>query len=306
MSHWPLTVIPAGAPRTAEAGAGARDGASVSAGVGTGLGLAALATMIGAIGTPAFAQAALQGINQLPLRAASWSVYQVWRNQPPRLHVSASLGIADTTRDCFEVYRQDLYRLDRSFDAVQRGQAGVLRMHADEAPSHLHRDTIYRRHGMLERLSVAQRGPDDSVLAVNLYHHEHQGRFAEGEIAGFAELAPLLLAAVQRHVELAGGQGGAAAATGAATGAGTGARTGATAGPAPAAPLRAALVARCPALTMRELDVCERLLRGWTYDGIAADLGLSVTTVKTYRARAFDRLGLHFKSELFAAFMPRH
>lgn len=70
--------------------------------------------------------------------------------------------------------------------------------------------------------------------------------------------------------------------------------------------LRAALQARCPALTARELDVCERLLRGWTYDGIAADLGLGLATVKTYRARAFDRLGLHFKSELFAAFLPAH
>jgi DNA-binding NarL/FixJ family response regulator len=48
------------------------------------------------------------------------------------------------------------------------------------------------------------------------------------------------------------------------------------------------------------LDVCERLLRGWSYDGIAADMGLSVATVKTYRARAFGRLGLHFRSELFA------
>lgn len=62
-------------------------------------------------------------------------------------------------------------------------------------------------------------------------------------------------------------------------------------GPATATPLRAALVARCPTLTVRELDVCERLLRGWTCDGIAADLRLSVTTVKTYRARAFDRMG---------------
>jgi DNA-binding CsgD family transcriptional regulator len=67
--------------------------------------------------------------------------------------------------------------------------------------------------------------------------------------------------------------------------------------------LRAALLAQCPALTARELDICERLLRGLSYDGIAADLGLSVASVKTYRRRAFERLGLHFKSELFARFV---
>jgi DNA-binding CsgD family transcriptional regulator len=59
----------------------------------------------------------------------------------------------------------------------------------------------------------------------------------------------------------------------------------------------------CPALTARELDVLERLLQGMTYDGIAADMGLGVGTVKTYRARAFARLGIHFRSELFAGLM---
>jgi DNA-binding CsgD family transcriptional regulator len=38
-------------------------------------------------------------------------------------------------------------------------------------------------------------------------------------------------------------------------------------------------------------------------DGIAADLGLSLATVKTYRTRAFERLNIRFKSELFAAFI---
>jgi DNA-binding NarL/FixJ family response regulator len=53
-------------------------------------------------------------------------------------------------------------------------------------------------------------------------------------------------------------------------------------------------------LSRREREICGRLLRGWTHDGIAADLGLSATTVKTYRDRAFDRLGIHHRNELFA------
>jgi DNA-binding CsgD family transcriptional regulator len=230
---------------------------------------------------------------------------------PPRLHLSASLGVADTTLDCFSAYRQGLYRADRSFDTVPIGQAAVLRMHADDAPSSQHRDAIYRRHGMLERLSVVQRGDDGGLLAVNLYHHAHQGLFSDGEQAGFAELAPLLLAAVQRHLALTAAlavpaPGAGPTGVGAGVGAGASAEANIRADGSPGGQPRQALLARCPALTGRELDVCERLLRGWTYDGIAADLGLSVATVKTYRARAFDRLGLHFKSELFATFLPRH
>ncbi|RZJ09140.1 MAG: LuxR family transcriptional regulator [Rubrivivax sp.] len=241
-----------------------------------------MAAVVGSIGEARFAASALNGLNEGQLRAASWAVYELRPEAAPVLHLSASVGIADTTRDCFAAYLGGLYQRDRSFDGVSPGHAAVLRMHADEAPTRDHREAIYRRHGVLERLSVVQRADDRSLLAVNLYHHEHQGRFTEGEVAGFAEAAPVLLAAVQRHLRMTGpGQGV----------------------PADA---RQALRLRCPALTDRELDVCERLLRGWSYDGIAADLGLSLATVKTYRARAFERLGMHFKSELFAAFLPRH
>ena len=57
---------------------------------------------------------------------------------------------------------------------------------------------------------------------------------------------------------------------------------------------------RWPALTERELQVCERLLRGLTFEGIGADLGLSAATVKTYRNRAFGRLGIHHRNQLFS------
>jgi DNA-binding CsgD family transcriptional regulator len=74
---------------------------------------------------------------------------------------------------------------------------------------------------------------------------------------------------------------------------------------ADAADLHGRLLARCPALTVREAEVCLRLLRGMTQEGIAADLGLALPTVKTYRNRAFGRLGIHFRSELFALMLLR-
>ncbi len=245
-------------------------------------GLQAMAALVAGIGSPGFAGAALQALHGAQLAAASWSVYQLRPAQAPCMHLSASLGVVDTTQDCFDAYRRGLYRADRSFDAVPPGSAAVLRLHADELPSRRHREAIYQRHRLVERLSVVQRGlavggaQGGSLLAINLYRHDHQPRWSDGEVAGFAGLAPLLLAAVQRHLALATPLAAAAPTT-----------------------QRARLQQRCPALSPRELDVCERLLLGWTYDGIAADLGLSLPTVKTYRARAFARLGLHFKSQLF-------
>jgi DNA-binding CsgD family transcriptional regulator len=150
-------------------------------------------------------------------------------------------------------------------------------MQASEAPNAEHREAIYQRHGMLERLSAARLEDDGSLLSMNLYRHDVQGLFSADDVAHFASIAAPLLAAVARHADLAA--------------------------PTPPPNRRAALTQRCPALTARELDVLERLLQGLTYDGIAADLGLSVGTVKTYRARAFDRLGIHFRNELFAGML---
>jgi len=261
----------------------------------------AMAGLVGAIGDEGFSHRALAQLNGV-LNAASWSVYQVWRTADgaptarlPVLHLSASHGVPDTTQACFGAYRDGLYRRDRSFDALRGARAGhlaLLRMQADEAPNAEHRDAIYRRHGVRERLSAVQPEADGSLLAVNLYHHEHQGRFEAGEVQRFADLAALLLAAVRRHIALAPVAAGRSAAGHADP------NVTATA----TASARQRLQAQCPALTPRELDVCERLLRGWSFDGVAADLGLSVATVKTYRARAFERLGLHFRSELFARF----
>lgn len=242
------------------------------------------AMLVQHLGAPGFARAALEAVHQAGVPAASWSVYRLQPRlpqQPPVMHVSASLGVADTTQACFAAYRDGLYRADRSFDDVPRNGCGVLRMHADDMPNPAHRDAIYRRHGMRERLSVVQRQADDSLLAVNFYSHDHQGRFPAGATEGVAALAPVLLAAVQRHVQWL---------------------PAAAAPPAAAAEptLRQRLLQQAPALTARELDVCERLLQGLSYDGVAADLGLSLSTVKTYRARAFARLDIHFRNQLFA------
>jgi DNA-binding CsgD family transcriptional regulator len=244
-------------------------------------GQAALGQVVAGVGRPGFAGDALSALNHI-VRAGSWSVYRVWSDRPPVMYLSASHGVADTTQDCFRAYRDGgLYRGDRSFDLVRRQRAGdavMLRMHADDVPSADHRNAIYLRHAVVERLSLAWTMADGSLLALNLYHHAHQGRFHAGEVERFADAAPVLRAAVARHIEWQGDQGQAGA--------------------------RVQLKQQCALLTERELDVLERLVHGLTYDGIAADLGLTVSTVKTYRARAFERLGIHFKSQLFACLRP--
>jgi DNA-binding NarL/FixJ family response regulator len=52
--------------------------------------------------------------------------------------------------------------------------------------------------------------------------------------------------------------------------------------------------------TPREAQVCQGILLGKKAELIAHDLRVSVTTVATYRQRAYQKLGISSKGALFA------
>lgn len=59
------------------------------------------------------------------------------------------------------------------------------------------------------------------------------------------------------------------------------------------------------ALPPREAQVCARILRGLSSIGIALDLHVSEETVKTYRKRAYQRLGIGSERELLNWYLRR-
>jgi DNA-binding CsgD family transcriptional regulator len=235
----------------------------------------ALAALISQLGQPRFSATLLQTLQPL-VPAASFSIYRTGRACVPQLFMSGSLGVPDTTRDCWHAYLSGPYRSDRTLmhEWLQPDQPLLCHITAQEVPGE-HRARVYEAHGVAERVSVVQ-ADAQAVFAVNFYRHQHQAPFNDGQVAEFEALAPALLALARKHIALT------------------------PEGPATPADSRSRLLALQPALTPRELDVCVRLLAGMTYDGIASDLGLSVPSVKTYRNRAFARLGIHFRNELFA------
>lgn len=62
-------------------------------------------------------------------------------------------------------------------------------------------------------------------------------------------------------------------------------------------------ISECTDLPPRELEVCARILYGISSAGIAVDLAISETTVKTYRKRAYHRLGLGSERELITWYL---
>lgn len=247
---------------------------------------AVMSELVSQMGAGNFGQALLSHLNHL-LPAGSFSLYRIWSDQSPVLLMSHSLESSDVTRRCFAAYQNRLYLEDRSFDAVRARRDGAscmfLHIRADEFENPEHRERIYTRNHLRERLSVARSEADGSVVSLNIYTHEGHSSYTDLHLSRFESLARMLFAGVQRHLDLVGA-------------------------PAPEAAGSLSdteldkqfLLGLNQELTPREIDVCAYLLRGLTYDGIAQQLGLSRATVITYRNRAFARLGINFKNQLFA------
>ena len=257
-----------------------------------------LASMVPRLGEAGFAQGLLQDLEPV-LPAASWSVYRTGHRCKPTLFMSASRGVPDTTQDCWWAYLSGPYRTDRtwgrSLDEAAPTEAPTQLCHltAPEVDAE-HRARVYEAHGVAERVSVVEHESDGSVFAVNFYRHQHQKPFQDRQISDFEGMAPVLLALTRKHIALAQRPGVLQPALQPPAQAAVPARSHSL----PA--LRERLLRAHAGLTGRELDVCARLLQGMTQEGIACDLGLSLPTVKTYRNRAFSRLGIHFRNELFA------
>ena len=228
-----------------------------------------MAGVIGCIGQKNFASEALLQINRL-LPVAWWSVFQLFPDAPPCMSLTASFEGSDGPMDSWQAYRKSLYLRDETFQEARERASGseqvLVHWNAREM-RRAHRERIYSKHRLRERLSLVCED-EGAWLAVNFYRLEEQPLFSDADIDNLGGACPLILSSVRRHLDLQPGTSPAAMAL--------------------------------SALTPREREVCERMLKGWTYEGIGSDLQVSPATVKTYRDRAFEKLGIHHRNELFA------
>jgi DNA-binding NarL/FixJ family response regulator len=195
--------------------------------------------------------------------------------------LSATCGRPDVTEACWREYRRNLYLDDRSFDSAREisstGSLALAHMTAADLPSE-HRKAIYERYMLKERLSIVISESREEVLAVNFYRYSGESSFTDGETASISRIAPYLIAAIKRNASI---------------------KSKTPKSENSSVSVDSLIRNHCPELTDREIQVCAYMVQGLTFDGIAASLNLSPATVKTYRDRAFQRMGIHHRNELF-------
>ncbi len=154
--------------------------------------------------------------------------------------------------------------------AMDEGAEGViLRLQPSDIAEEGYRRAFFEDRGIVERVSLLQRGPR-GWRGANIARHRREGPCTSSDIEALCGLAQLLLPLVERHFE-----------------------------PRAATPWRKAIddiearfLRDFPALTGREREVCARAAVGMSVEATALDLGIGEASVLTYRRRAYRRLNV--------------
>ncbi|HCK5511686.1 TPA: helix-turn-helix transcriptional regulator [Pseudomonas aeruginosa] len=231
-----------------------------------------------ALGGEGFPAALLETLGHW-VAARHFNVLRIGAPRPELLLAGTRHRDAQLVWRCWQAYSRYYHSHDPLFLRMQRQRRGPVpllgHLLAEDIEFDAYREAIYRDNGLSERLSSLHWDEEGRPLLFNLYRHREDGYFSEREIAAFEQWVPALLQLLRGHLALRRGRSA-------------------------TDEWRLALLHRATDLTPQELAVCLHLLRGLSHAGIAAELGLKESTVKTYRNRAFARLDIHFRSQLFA------
>lgn len=161
--------------------------------------------------------------------------------------------------------------LDREADFVAAGLASA------DIGDDAYRQRLFRDVGLASKIAVLSRH-DRRALYVNLYFREADGA-DETAIVRLGATGRMFAACVHKHESLTGGSFRAGTAR---------------------ARAEAFLAERFPTLSSRETEVAARLVCGLSVEAIALELALAPSSIVTFRRRAYAKLGISGRGELFA------
>jgi DNA-binding CsgD family transcriptional regulator len=178
----------------------------------------------------------------------------------------------------FPAYSSQYMRLDPAADCYKAARATgdtvLLRVRPGDIASPGLRRRFYEEAGIIERISIIQRG-ESAWRGMNVARHKSDGEFSDSELTALVGLASFVLPMLSAgcgtrrpHQQLT------------------------------VAELEDRFAARYPGLTPRERQVCARAAIGMSVEATSLDLQIAKTSVLTYRRRAYDRLQVSSPYEL--------
>lgn len=245
--------------------------------------MAMLAGLVAAVGTPDFPARFLANLGVL-CGARLFSAFAGTGPGAPRALFAEGdcHAVPDFARAASQAYSGRFWRTDqavrRAVPGRARGGVMVVRTRARDITDPDYRRTCYERGGIAERLSILSAAP--RALVASGYRATADGGFQPADIERLEAVAPILMAALSRHVDLSANR---------------------PCGDTPEMVSRALLAAGA-GLSLREAEVAAGMILGRTQAEIGEATGLTLSSIITYRRRAYSKLGVMDKQELAAAY----
>jgi DNA-binding CsgD family transcriptional regulator len=240
-------------------------------------------SLVEAIGAPGIGEVLLTAFNDVA------DIDEVFAFQAPAAGAPtplASAGERPGAATRAALYSEEFYKLDPARNVIPAHLPGGLlarRVPAEAVKDDGYRQACFDQPGLAEKMSFAMGGANPYVLS--LYCLRRRPRMSDSRYAAVGRLAQIALPLIRKHAQLVGGLGPEAS---------------------PEQRLERRLDALDAGLSPRELSVCARTMTGRTAGAIAAELGVGVTSVLTYRRRAYARLGVSGAGEILARLLSSH
>jgi DNA-binding CsgD family transcriptional regulator len=190
-------------------------------------------------------------------------------------------------------YIKQYHERDPMFAQLSGGAAAGLDrpqpLDLQQAYDPAYRNHFFDRHELIDKTSIVGRVEEGSVLC-NFYRMADSGAYSAEDRARMERILPLVTTYISAHYRLVKNA--------AAAGQSESFERGHT-----RSLVHTIIGKRVPPfdrLTARECEVCERIILGCTSIGIGLDLDISLSSVLTYRKRAYEKLGIGSQNELFA------
>jgi DNA-binding CsgD family transcriptional regulator len=260
---------------------------SVSSGTGMAIDSSAVCRLLNAIGSvdhSTLAHAVLELVNG-HVAMSDCSVMAFAAECNPRPVSVCSQTDEHQIFHCVNNYARHLYQHDRIQLHLQsilpQQETGHITVHRqtlaqiiDAELRRLYNDTL----GIVDSMAITIKTGPREWITTSLCRNRDQGPFSKDEIETILQLAALIATSVSRHCRFeADGE--------------SDHQTSVSDG----------IDQLCSLLTKRERQVILSILDGVTVEKIASALGLKPTTVITYRSRAYEKLGINSRHELFSA-----
>jgi DNA-binding CsgD family transcriptional regulator len=264
---------------------------SVSAYSGTAVDAAAACRLLSAIGSgdhTTLANALLDLVHP-HVSVANCAVMGFASNRSPRIISVSSHSHSAQIFNCASNYVRQLFQHDRIQLHLQsllpHQEIGCVTVHRqtltqiiDVELRRLYNDTL----GIADSMAITIKTGHREWITTHLCKHRDQGLFCKDDIETVLQLAALIASSASNHCRL----------------------DALSEGDFPAS-VNDGIDQLCSQLTQRERQVILRILDGVTVEQIAGELGLKPTTVITYRSRAYEKLGISSRRELFSAVLRK-